>query len=443
MKLKGLLGTFILTLLMGGGVFAQEETTESGDDCAQMKSLYYRYLQQKMYNDAAMFWTKAIDACGTDGLDAKFYFNGRYLYSKLEKEEGISEERIANINDTMNIIYERRMLVENDPSWTADYAAKLMSDKSEDIDKIDSLFGASIHTLKADAKSTHIIQYFKHLLINKFNKAEPENKEEARTMVIEEYITLSEYVSTAKKAAEKAADKNEVKRQTSAQNFIDKYFLKVANDCDVLVGVFKEKLNTLPQEIEAKKKKVNNYLGLMDQKKCQSNEVYGMFVDTLISIDPTADAYFFGGSYASSTDNHSKAVEYFQKAVELEADGENKNKYLLSLANEQYKARSYRSAFNTAKTVGAGEYQGDALMICANSIAATANDCGESTFARKANNWLANVYVQRAIAAGKTGVSSGKFLDRAPSVNEAFDEGVSEGNSVSLSCWGESVTAKF
>lgn len=444
MKLKEILGTLILTIIIGGNVFAQDSTaTTQGDDCGQMKSLYYRYLQQNMYNDAAMFWTKAVVACGEAGLDGKFYTNGRYIYSKIEKLEGISEERLANIDDTLNMIYERRMKIENDPGWTADYASKLMSDKSEDIDKIDSLFKASIHALKSDAKSTHTIQYFKHLLINVFNKAPEAEKEDARTYVIEEYIVLSEYVSGAKKAAEATGDANEVKRQTGAQDFIDKYFLQVANDCDALVGVFDKKLKSLPQDLESKKKKLNNYLALMDQKKCQSSAVYGKYVDTLIVTDPTAEAYYFGAKYAIDNGNSSKAKKYLEKAIELEGEGANKSKYILSLANEQYKARSYRAAFSTAKQVGAGEYQGDAYMICANSIAATANDCGESTFSRKANNWLANEYVNRAIAAGKTGVSSSMYLDRAPTQEEGFQDNISAGATISLTCWGESVTVRF
>lgn len=440
MKLKGILGTLILTLFIGSGIYAQDSTAV--DDCGKFRSLYYQYLKQKMFKDAASFWTKAVESCGVENLDAKFYTNGRYLYSKLLKDDALVA-RHEGINDTINWIYEQRMIIENDPDWTADYASKLISDKSDDHAKLDSLFGNSIHVLKDKATSTHIKQYFKHLIINKFNSAPAEEKEDARTVVIEEYIVLSEYVGKALKQAEADADEKEVKRQVSAQSFLDKYFLKIVTDCDVLVGVFDKKLNSLPQEAEAKKKKVNNYLSLMDQKKCQSSEVYGKFVDTLIVIDPTADAYFFGGSYAFENKNYSKAADYFEKAVEMEADGENKDKYTFSLANAQYAQKSYRSAFNTAKGVGSGEYKGDALMICANVIAALADNCGESTFARKANFWLANDYVNKAISAGKTGVSSSQFLKYAPDSNEAFNEGISSGSSFTLSCWGESTTVRF
>ncbi len=441
MKLKGIIALLLLVFFTSANVNAQDSTATS-DDCGKWRSLYYQYLKQKLYRDAANFWQKAVDACGEEGLDAKFYTNGRYIYSKLVKEEEDEANKLA-LKDTIYQIYEDRMAIENDPAWTADYAAKLVTDKSKDFGKLDTLFAESIHVLKDKAKSTHIKQYFKHLIINNFNNAPAEEKEAARTIVIDEYIVLVDYVAIAMKRAEEKADEKEIKRQESAQNFLDKYFLKIAKDCDVLVGVFDKKLASLPEDPAERKVKVETYLDLMDQKKCQSSEVYGKFVDELIALEPTAEAYFFGGSYAAGNDNTAKALEYYKKAVELEADGENKDKYMLNLANTQYKSKSYKSAFRTANQVGSSDYKADALMICANSIAATANSCGESTFERKANYWLANDYIKRAIAAGKSGVSSSKFLSNAPTSDDAFTEGISAGASVSLSCWGESTSVRF
>lgn len=442
MKLKGILGTLMLTLLIGSSAMAQDSSSVAADDCQKFRSLYYQYLTSKAYQDAANFWNDAVESCGPAGLDGAFYSNGRYIYGKLLKEEGITPERKAALKDTVIWIFESRLQIDHDLIWIADYASQLVTNKSDDHAKIDTLFAQSIPELKDKAKSKHYKQYFKHLIVNKFNTAEGEEKEAARTKIIEEYIVLSEYIGTALKAAKEKEDANEVKRQTSAQSFLDKYFLQIAKDCDVLVGVFDKKLQTLPEDPTERKEKVEAYLALMDQKKCQSSEVYGKFVDELIALEPTAEAYFFGGNYALSNKNNSKAAEYFQKAVELEADGENKDKYTLNLANVKYKQGSYKSAFKTAKGVG-GDYRGDALVICANSIAATANSCGESTFSRKANYWLANDYIKKAIAAGAEGVSSSKFLKNAPDSNEAFNEGVSAGSTVSLSCWGESTTARF
>ncbi len=440
MKLKGIIATLVLMLSVGGNLIAQDSTAVV-DDCAKFKSLYYEYSKHKEYVDAANFWRKAIIACGETGLDAKFYFNGRIIYSKL-LTDSTDPARAKEINDTINMCFERRMKLIDEPSWTVDYGIKLVNDGSEDIEKIDSLFNNSVHRLKEDLSSYATKQYFKHLIVNKFNGAKPEDKETERVRIIEEYIVLSEYVTIATKKAKEAGDENEVKRQESAQSFLDKYFLLIANDCAVLTPVLDDKLKSLPQEKEAKLKKVKDYLTLMDLQKCQSTDTYGKFVDTLIILEPTADAYYFGYNYAIGTGNESKALKYIEKAVEMEKDGENKDKYLAANANLLYKMNSYRSAFSTAQKVGAGEYKGQALYIQALAIAATANSCGDSTFERKANFWLANDYINRAIANGYTGVSSSKFLDNAPDKNEIFTTGVQMGSSYTLKCWGETTTVR-
>lgn len=439
MKVKGIITSLFFVVLASTSAKAQDGAI---DDCDKFKSLSYQYLQANAWHDAAAFYGKAIEACGPLELGKDVLSNGRYIFSKLLKED-TTAVRQAEINDTIYKIYEWRMKVVNDPEWTADYAALLISNKSTDFAKIDTLFANSIHNLKEKASHVHIKQYFIHLIVNKFNSAPADKKEDQRTTIIEEYIVFSDYVSTAIKNATAVDDKNEVIRMESARDFLDKYFLLIAKDCDALTNVFATKLKSLPTDVEAKKGKVKDYLALMDQKKCQSSAVYGQFVDTLIILDPTADAYFFGASYALSNDNRSKALKYFEKAVELEGNGANADKYLYSLANVQYRNGNYKVAFSTAKKVQGSEFRGDALVICANSIAATANNCGESTFARKANYWLANDYIVRAIGAGKSGVSSNQFMSAAPSANEAFSDGISVGSSYNLSCWGENTIVRF
>lgn len=429
----------VLFTLTAGFATAQEDTTASdgaSDECKKQKSLYYLYLKQKEYNDASIFWNNAYAACGEEFLDAKFFYNGRYIYSMrirgLEKDDPKAEE----LEDSLTWIYNMRMKYEYDPEWSLDAAYHLTTRKSEDTEALDSLF-KNIHVMKENSKANHITAYFKHLILNKFNGAPVEEKEEVRTFIIEEYITLSAYVSKAITVTE--AEGKDAKYYNSAQDFLDKYFLKIASDCSVLETVFEKKLGELPQEKEAKKKAVNNYLGLLDAKKCQTLEVYGKFVDTLIAIDPSPEAYYFGGTNAESTGNSEKALNYFEKALEMEADGPNKMKYLFAVGKTQYALGRYSTAFKTLKGVE-GENKGEALYMCAGCISATANGCGESTFDRKANFWLANAYVNKAIAAGKQGVSSSQYLSNAPTKEECFNANKPSGSTVFLSCWGESVT---
>jgi tetratricopeptide (TPR) repeat protein len=448
--MKAIFFTLVLAIAANLTASAQDSTstttaTYNVDDCKKFRSLYYQYLKQKMYKDATVFWTKAWTNCGgTDSLDSKFFKNGRVAY--LQRIKGLDKEadalEIQGINDTIAWIYEQRMTVEKDPRWELDYAVMLVTQKNKDFDKIDGLF-TNIHSVKDKATGTHIRTYFRHLILNKFNSAEGEQKEIERTKVIEEYIVLSDYCAAALKTANAIQDEKKkaraIKSYTAAQSFLDKYFLKIAKDCAVLTPVLDTKFETIP-EGEAGTAELNKFIALMEKQKCTDSETYSKYVVESVKRNPSAAGFAGLGTIQLKKKQNSEAVESFKKAVELEAEGDNKDKYLLSLAKAQYTARSYKAAASTAKKVS-GEGKGDALKIVGDCIAATANGCGSTTFQRKANYWLANDYYKKAAANGAK-VSSSKYLDSAPSQDDMFSEGVSAGASVSCSCWGETTKAR-
>ncbi|MCG8575550.1 MAG: importin-beta N-terminal domain-containing protein [Flavobacteriales bacterium] len=439
MSKKGIILSIFVGLLSFTAVNAQADSAATSADseaeCKKWRGLYFQYLKQKMYADAATMWGNAVNSCGEGNLDAKFYTNGRVIYSKLIRENKGNDVRVKELKDTMQWIYESKMKLEDDPKWTADYASMLVAEKDERHGKIDTLFANSIHRLQENAKSTHIKQYFKHLIINKFNKAPQEEKEAVRSTVIEEYIVLSDYSGKALKKAKEANDEKNQKRYEGCQQFLDKYFLKIAKDCAVLTPVLDKKFETLPEEKEARVAEVNKFMALLEKQKCTDSDTYEKYVRASVELDPTAAGYFGLGNVLSTKGDSKGAVDAFKKARDMEAEGENKDKYQFAYATSLYKAGSYKSAFSEAKKVQ-GDDRPKAMEICAGSIVKLANSCGESTFERKANYWLANDYIKKA------GGSSSKYLDSAPSDEEIFNEGKSKGATITLSCWGESTTIR-
>lgn len=441
MKLKQILVALFAIFTLS---FSANAQSDSSDVCAKYKSLYFQYLKQKMYSDAMHFWSISADTCSDNLLDRKFFVNGRVGYLELYKAEQ-DPTRKAGLRDTVYWIYEQLIVKDPDPNgvadWKGKYASMLMSEDDKRYDKIDSLFKESVHVLKEKSEATYIRQYFKFLITVRFNTAPAEKKEEVRSYVIEEYLRLAEYCTNGASSERAAGKEEDAKKYDDAQQFIEKYFLQIVNDCTMLTNVVDKNLGSLPQDKTAKADKVKAYIAMLDKKNCQSTETYGKLMDTLISLDPTAEVYFITGKYYVSQDKHEKAVEYLQKAVDLEGEGAKKNEYLLELASAQYGAKKFNAAFKTAKLVE-GDLKGKAMQICGNCIAATANSCGETTFQRKANYWLANDYYRKAAALGAD-VSTGKFLDSAPDATECFNEGISNGSTHYCSCWGESTTVRY
>jgi tetratricopeptide (TPR) repeat protein len=429
MKMKNLIVLVLLSVTTTFS-FSQEQS-----ECDKMRGFTSLYAQQKMYRDAANFFIKSYNICGIEGLQKVDWNNAKIIYKQLIKAEKV-DKREQELSDTLIWIYKNGDTYENDPKWKSEYATYLVKIKSNDMALIDELYANSIHSLKENNKTYDLQMYYKHL-VTKFSDAEGEEQEKARTIALDEYITLSDYLSKAK--ANEDNDKKK-KRYQDAQEYLDNYFAQLAKDCEILVDVLSKKITDLPKDKAAKIEATKKYLDLLDKRSCTDTDLYGQFADTLLTLEPTAEAYYSQGNFYINKNDYNKAKEYIEKAIELEGEGENIGKYQYGLAYVYYKMGSYKSAVNVAKSVN-GEYAGKALKLIGDAIAKTANSCGDTSFERKANFWLANDYYKKAAAAGES-VSTSQYLSNAPTGEEIFDQGLSKGNSFTLTCWGESTTIR-
>jgi len=435
MNMKNLILVSILTL-MGTTSFAQER--EISEDCKKNIGYMVVYAQQNLWRDAGDFWSKAIVACGTDKFFPTEWSNARTIYTNLLKSD-TSAQRQKELNDSLFWCYETELKYHPSADVKADYAAKLVKAQSKDRDKIDTLFAESVHELKSKLSINEMIMYFYHLIV-KFNINKDEAKENARDFAIEEYLKLSDYIVAAKKKLAKKDDKKGQEIYDKAQGYLDNYFAQLAKDCKMLTEVLGEKTNTLPSNKEEKLAKIQAFLSILEKRGCDGSDLYGQLADSSIAISPSAEAYFSQGNFFAKKEDLGKAQSYYEKAIELEgSEGENIDKYNYYQANSLLKAKKYRAAFNMAKKVS-GEFKGKAMLICASAIGATANSCGETTFERESNYWLADDYMKKASALGET--YSSRYASSAPSTEKIFAAGKAAGQTVRLSCWGESSTIR-
>lgn len=434
--MKNLFLATLLTLI-GGSAFTQER--ELTDECKKNIGYIAVYAEQNLWQDAVDFWNKAIATCGTDKFISAEWSNARTIYTNL-MEIDTAAARQTELQDSIYWCYDMQMKSNPTADLAAEFAAKLVKGESRDREKIDGLWNQSVHTLKAKLSINEMILYFYHV-VTKYNLAdEGEAKEEARNYAIEEYLKLSDYISTARKAFIEKGNDKAVAGYERAQGYLDNYFTQLAKDCEMLTEVLGRKVGALPTAKEDKLAKVQGFLSILEKRGCDDSDLYGQLADTLISIEPTPEAYFSQGNYYLKKENTSKAKSYYEKAIEMEgAEGENIDKYTYYLANALANSNSHRAAFNMAKKVS-GEFKGKAMLICASAIGSMANSCGETTFERKANYWLADDYMKRASAAGES--YSSRYANGAPSTEEIFAAGKAAGQSISLSCWGESSTIR-
>ena len=131
--------------------------------------------------------------------------------------------------------------------------------------------------------------------------------------------------------------------------------------------------------------------------------------------------------------NTSKAIQYYNEAVNLETDNFKKSKLLIRIATKHSKGQAVAYA---QKALTYNPSNSDAYRIMAHAYASSANECGSTSFEKRAVYWLA------AQVARKGGLESlaARYDALAPSKVDVFESGMA-GKSLSLKCWiGQSIT---
>jgi tetratricopeptide (TPR) repeat protein len=191
-------------------------------------------------------------------------------------------------------------------------------------------------------------------------------------------------------------------------------------------------MKDLPSDKEAKKGMVKNFMALIEKQECTDSKEYAMLVDTIIAIDPSVDAVLAKAKLLLVQGKTSEAIKAFEKALGMSKDAEQKSDIELKIASAYYHARSYQSAHNAGVNVS-GKNAGKGYEIAAKSVNTLMNDCGVSTFDRKANNYYA---VELAKKSGNSSLVEA-YKQQCPTSTDLFNEDKEAGEKVTLDCWNK------
>ena len=158
---------------------------------------------------------------------------------------------------------------------------------------------------------------------------------------------------------------------------------------------------------------------------------------SFIKIDPSSDAIIAKAKMQLSQGQTSAAINTFKDALGMAKDANEKSDIEYEIASAYYRSKNYQSAY-TAGLAVSGKNSAKGYGISARSVNALMNDCGVTTFERKANNYYA---VELAERAGDSNLVS-QMKAACPTSSDIFNADKSVGESVTLSCWGKTYTIK-
>ena len=415
MKRFGILfGMIFMTTLF----FGQE--MDNNKECQRMLLFVSQELKMKNYAMASMYYLKGETICGEEYGAKEYDAMSKTLRNTIITEKDNVRKKLYT--DTLLGVYDRMdakgYYNEVESSKRATF---IMMSSNPDYKKADEIYLRAFENNNKfnDAELT----YYYYNLYTLFSITSGDDQTAFKKRLISDYFLLSKKIESENFAS-------------STQQSLTGYFNSLVRSCDDILPELNGFMSSLPQDKEAKKKAVNNFLKLLKEKGCTESNEYEMLIDTIISIDNTIDAVLAKAQLLKVKKRFKESISVYQTAVQMTELDSIKNEIMMDVLDIQYSnLNAYRTAYNTALTIK-GSNRSKALLVAANCVAKTANSCGSSTFERKCNYYYA---AQLANQAGKPGIAS-KFKANAPTADEIFSN--NSPATVTLTCWGIVVNVK-
>lgn len=426
-------------------------------ECMQNLSIFAEHAKVKNYEAAYEPWKMVFENC-PDLHYATYAYGEAILKDRIKKDEA---NKPAHINSLMEVYEKGPQYFPKRYTKAGSMIDIALLKFDNDMATDEELFNLLDEAFKEDSENFKnpkaLYLYFSSLVdLHKAGKKDLQEVFDTYDAVTgkieEENRELAEII--LKYVEKDSAGTLNAKEQRALKNarINGESYEKISGSVDSKLGALADCENLIPlyQKNFEERKGDADWLraaaGRMDAKDCTGDPMFVKLVEALDALEPSAQSKYFLGSLYEERGESSKAMDYFKQSVELETDKYKKSNKLLSIAFKAKKRGQKTTAYRYARqALDANPSEGRAYMLIAGLYADSANECGSTTFEKKAVYWKA---AQMARKAGQVDPSMGNsaskaasaYEGRAPSRSEIFNSGL-QGKTIKFSCWvGGSVT---
>ena len=443
---------FYSTVFMLLGCMMMGNAQAQNPECMTNLSIYTEHVKVKNYDAAYEPWKMVYVNCPELNW-ANFAYGERILKDKIKKSSGAEREAyigdlIALGHDSMKYFPEKAKMAD----VMIDEVLMKYQHKMIDDDEVYSLLGKAFKEDRENFKNPKALYLYFSSLVD-LHKAGKKDLQEVFDVYDELTEKIDEENSKLTNAIAKLLPKEEAgtltskeKKKLKAYTTNSESFGKIEGSIDAKLGPLADCSNLVPlyeKTFEQNKTNivwVKRAVGLMFNKECTDDPLFQKLFEAQLSLDPSADAYVYGGTLKMKNGDTQGALADFDKALSLETDSNKRSKiaYKVAVINKRKGSKSTARKY-AQKAIDANSANGRAYLLIANLYASSANDCGSTTFDKRAMYWKAADMARKAgrvdpslsSHANKT-VSS--YMERAPTKAMIFEAGMA-GKTVSFSCW--------
>lgn len=432
---------FLLVALLVNAFYA---TNINAQDCnsnemKQNLSLFAEEAKGKRYDAAYPIWKTVYEKCPTIHI-AVFTRGEEILKHKIANSNGAEKqqfiEELRNFYDKYSQHHPSRFPVANK------YVSMALFYFDEKIGTGEEVYGL-LHKAftedKANFKNEKALYLYFSELVTLYEKNQKtlqdvfDTYDDVTEKIQDEKSLLSETINkfVAEEEAGTISDKDK-KVLEAAHKRTDNYEV-IAESIDGKLGKLADCENLIPlynRNFDANKTNeiwLRRAAGKMVDKDCTSDPLFVKIVTSLHNISPSASSAYYLGILNEKNKKSAEAIKYFNESVSLETDNLKKSQILIKIASKHSKAGAVKYAQDALKY---NPSNSNAYKIIAAAYADSANECGTTSFEKRAVYWLA------AQVARKGGLESlaSRYDALAPSKVDIFDSGMA-GKSVTLKCW--------
>lgn len=445
--------TFLTLIAVFSIAFAKAQ--EAGD-CNVMLSIFAENAKAKNYNEAFKQLGPLLDSCNK--TSAAIYQYGEIIYEhRLRKNIGVKEDNVQGLIDMLNGEISLFPEAVNVSKKKVELASKMykygQGEQSEQYLMLEDVFNTDPDNF---TDPNGMITYFK--LAEKEYKANKielqklfdtydaltdrlDQLQDERSRVIQEIMDKKETEGSITEDEEMQITYQE--KNLKNYNIVSKSIngtLGQLADCDKLIPLYEQDFNNKQSD----EKWLGNVLRRLQSKDCTDAPLYVRSVKALHVLKPSWKTAYGLGNIATS---ESEKFQYWDQAISLGADKDTQSKIHYKKAEIAKGKGQYGTAKREYLASNAAKPSfGTPFLQIANLIANSANSCGSTPFEKRAVNWVAARYADKAGSVdasikSRASQTAASFRGRAPQTQDIFmAKEYKSGDTIRFSCWiGESV----
>lgn len=395
------------------------------DSITCINNLIYKDYLKSDPKLALKMWKIAYKVC--PGSQKSLYINGASMYKSLAdnaKDEAVKEAFL----DTMFSIYDQRIEYFGQKGLVRGYQGQMMLVyRTKEYEKTFDYLNESIELLGAKAQAGTMVAIM-------YAAA---NKEK------NELMTKAELVELYGKVME-LAGANTDDSYRDAEEKINAVIAPYL-DCEVLVPLAEKGFEANKTNKDWLKRMVT----LLKRKKCYDADIFSSVAQAYFDIEPSASGADGIGRIFWKNKDYTKAIEMFQKAVDMAENDEEKAEFYLSIAETYLSKGDNASARSYAqKALAAKPGWGEPYIVIGDAYFYSAASCDDGKLGKYGAYWAAYDKYQKAKSvdgevAGEASKKMAKASAQFPETKDVFFHGVKSGEAYKVECWiNESTTVK-